>query len=288
MFMKVFRHFFVPRTPNLYLPQMLHTWQEKSFETHAWVGNVHCHSVSSFCLSQSINFSLAWQDYPAPLDQTAAPADMHSTSSFLPTPVLTSAAHSRLSTATPPRHFTPLRLHTPVSASRPRHVQSPAAFRLMSPALRQLSPFPGKCFRRALLTKPSYTLIGHGNEVVKYSKLQLEWQGIASDFPVRFWVLHGVIFVINKSSDNVKHFAIFLQKGVWVKRFTSFFMRCCVYYWHCVIVVYVIHVSELLLIITAGSQNWGQITSVVKCYLFTIYCFLYYSHSIILLFTSAF
>ena len=42
-------------------------------------------------------------------------------------------------------------------------------------------------------------------------KLQVEQQAIARCLTFQFWTFYGAIFVINKSRDNVKLCAIFLQ-----------------------------------------------------------------------------
>lgn len=104
--------------------------------------NMQCIFVRRYiCLS--LIFSIS-QDYPVPPEQTDAPPELHSSGIFHhPTPVLTSGAHSRLSAATPTRPFSPFRVYTPVSASKARHLQSPASFRHMSPSVSYLSSYSG-------------------------------------------------------------------------------------------------------------------------------------------------
>ena len=57
-----------------------------------------------------------------------------------------------------------------------------------------------------------YTLIDHGNDVIKCSKLKWNHEPQASGFTAKFWTFHDVISMVYKSLDHGKLWSIcFLQ-----------------------------------------------------------------------------
>ena len=57
-----------------------------------------------------------------------------------------------------------------------------------------------------------YTLIDHGNDVIKCSKLKWNHEPQASGFTAKFWTFYGVISMVYKSLDHGKLWSIcFLQ-----------------------------------------------------------------------------